>query len=249
MSGLLLRLAAPMQSWGEHSAFGERDTQNVPTRSGLLGLIAAAHGIERGQPLGELHRLTFTVRVDRPGVRMVDFHTIGGGLPRTRGVLTADGKRQSAATATIVTRRHYLSDAVFVAAVEGPDETVAATEAALRAPRWQPFLGRRSCPPEQPLLLGGVVEDPVARLHREVPIARRAPNGEAELDFVYEGEHEDAFERSELYDVPTEFTRHDRRYRPRPVSVVTTRIPRDLFTASADDYRAELATYLQGAAR
>lgn len=97
MSGLLLRLAAPMQSWGEHSVFSERDTQNFPTRSGLLGLIAAARGIERGQPLGNLHRLCFTVRVDRPGVRMVDFHTIGGGLPRARGVLTADGKRQSTA--------------------------------------------------------------------------------------------------------------------------------------------------------
>lgn len=44
MSGFLLRLAGPMQSWGEHSMFGERDTLPYPSRSGLIGMFAAAQG-------------------------------------------------------------------------------------------------------------------------------------------------------------------------------------------------------------
>ncbi|GAA3739296.1 CRISPR system Cascade subunit CasD [Spinactinospora alkalitolerans] len=251
MSGLLLRLAGPLQSWGEHSLFGERDTLSFPSRSGLLGLIAAAQGIQRGHPLGDLHQLRFTIRVDRPGVRLVDFHTIGGGLPRARTVLTADGKRQSAATATIVTKRHYLSDAVFTVATEGPDILVTDVAAALRRPRWQPFLGRRSCPPEQPLLLDRPVDDPVAELRRHVPVPRWAPRdgSDLELDFVHEGDHDDAWQRSELYDTPTEFTRHDRRYRPRPVSVVSTPVPAARCFGRSETYQAELIRYIQGAAR
>ena len=51
MSGFLLRLAGPMQSWGEHSMFGERDTLPYPSRSGLIGMFAAAQGVRRGDPL------------------------------------------------------------------------------------------------------------------------------------------------------------------------------------------------------
>ncbi len=94
MSGFLLRLAGPMQSWGEHSMFGERDTLPYPSRSGLIGMFAAAQGVRRGDPLDRYKELKFTVRVDRPGVRLVDFHTIGGGLPKERTVPTAAGERR-----------------------------------------------------------------------------------------------------------------------------------------------------------
>ncbi|MDA0564158.1 type I-E CRISPR-associated protein Cas5/CasD [Streptomonospora sp. S1-112] len=250
MSGLLLRLAAPLQSWGEHSAFGERDTAPHPTRSGLLGMLAAAHGIARGQDLGGLHQLAFTVRVDRPGVRTVDFHTVGGGYPRTRTVLTAEGKRQSAATATIVTRRHYLADAVFTVAVTGPEETIERARAALRAPHWQPYLGRRSCVPEQPLLLEALVADPVAELAR-VPVARAAPRGADHLDLplISDGAHDDARQISELYDNPTVFTRHDRRYGLRSVSETTVAVAAEDCHFRPDDFRRALAKYLHEAHR
>ncbi|MGI5473350.1 CRISPR-associated protein Cas5 [Streptomyces sp. CA-132043] len=44
MTGLLLRLAGPLQAWGTSSAFRDRDTAAHPTRSGLIGLLAAAAG-------------------------------------------------------------------------------------------------------------------------------------------------------------------------------------------------------------
>lgn len=47
MSTLLLRLAGPMQSWGTDSKFDVRRTQREPSKSGVIGLIAAALGIPR----------------------------------------------------------------------------------------------------------------------------------------------------------------------------------------------------------
>ena len=44
MATLLLRLAAPLQSWGADSKFEVRKTNREPTKSGVLGLLAAALG-------------------------------------------------------------------------------------------------------------------------------------------------------------------------------------------------------------
>ena len=41
MSVLLLRLSGPMQSWGVQSRFTVRDTGLEPSKSGVVGLIAA----------------------------------------------------------------------------------------------------------------------------------------------------------------------------------------------------------------
>src|SRR4051812_24937148 len=68
VTGLLLRLAGPLQSWGEHSTFADRDTLRYPTRSGITGIFAAAQGLRRGKPLDRYAPLTLAVRIDRPGV-------------------------------------------------------------------------------------------------------------------------------------------------------------------------------------
>ncbi|MDW8358926.1 CRISPR-associated protein Cas5, partial [Thermus sp.] len=41
MPTLLLRLQGPMQAWGTRSRFDQRDTWPYPTKSGVLGLLAA----------------------------------------------------------------------------------------------------------------------------------------------------------------------------------------------------------------
>jgi CRISPR system Cascade subunit CasD len=186
MTGFLLQLGAPLQSWGEHSAFTDRDTVAYPTRSGLIGMIASALGISRAEadsniPSGgalsfaDLRHLRFTVRIDRPGVRLTDFHTVGGGYPQHRTVPTAGGGRRKADSATIVSRRHYLSDAVFTVAVTGPDPALLTRcAAALAAPHWPLHLGRRSCPPGGLLVLRTGLANPVAELDR-VPLARPGP--------------------------------------------------------------------------
>jgi CRISPR system Cascade subunit CasD len=53
-----------------------------------------------------------------------------------------------------LSERFYLADAVFVAAVEGDSTLLRELHAALRAPVYPPYLGRRSCPPSHPVELG-----------------------------------------------------------------------------------------------
>lgn len=226
MSGIVLRLAGPLQSWGEHSTFSERDTLRFPTRSGIIGMFAAAQGISRGQPLDRYHPLTFTVRADRPGTLLRDFHTTGGGLPRDRTVPTASGGRRPAGTGTVVTRRWYLTDAVFTVAAEGPGSLIEEIAGALRAPHWQPYLGRRSCPPDQPLLLRVTGGDPAADLREAVPLPRHRTDGK---DYITVGMITETPVRdapvTDVNDVPDISGRYERRYRARAVYQAAIRVP------------------------
>lgn len=240
MSGLILRLAGPLQSWGEHSAFSDRDTQRFPTRSGLIGLFAGAYGLRRGESLERFADLEFIVRIDRPGVPLLDFHTVGGGRTRDRTVPTAEGRRRSVDTATIVTRRHYLSDAVFVVGISGPASTIDTLAERLAHPRWQPYLGRRSCPPDPPLLVKRV-EDVERELTERVPVARRAAK-DGRLDFVDE-RPDSSQARAELLDVPLSFDRFNRRYRSRTVSITSRPIPEHLWAGHGLSYLDALSAY------
>jgi CRISPR system Cascade subunit CasD len=47
MLTLLLRMRAPMMSWGDHSRFTIRDTRREPTKSAVIGLLCAALGRPR----------------------------------------------------------------------------------------------------------------------------------------------------------------------------------------------------------
>lgn len=139
MTTLLLRLAGPLQSWGSSSRFARRTTENAPTKSGVLGLLAAAQGRRRTDPLTDLLGLRFGVRVDQSGVLQRDFHT---------------AHHQVTGVALPLSERYYRADAVFLAAVAGDDELVHGLDEALRRPVFAPYLGRRSCPPEGPIRQG-----------------------------------------------------------------------------------------------
>ncbi|MEW2625790.1 type I-E CRISPR-associated protein Cas5/CasD [Streptomyces sp. NPDC048106] len=219
MSGLLLRLAGPLQSWGERSAFtAVRDTAAFPTRSALIGMFAASEGIGREETAGlkRYEKVRLTVRVDRPGVLLPDYHTVGGGFPKARTAATSGGGNKGAA---VITRRHYLSDAVFVVAVSAPDDLTEQLAQALRRPHWAPYLGRRSCPPDEPFLLRGHVADPETELLTRVPLSRTAPHGETEEDtipveFLREkptnGGSASSADTVEVNDVPVSFAQQGR---------------------------------------
>lgn len=132
MTALLLRLGAPLQSWGTSSRFTRRATDRMPSKSGIVGLLAAAQGRRRTEPLEELLSLRLAVRIEQAGRVERDFQTAA----RT-------GER----TPVSVSTRHYLADAVFLAAVEGDEALLQGLQEALRAPQFPLYLGRRSCPP------------------------------------------------------------------------------------------------------
>lgn len=73
---LVLRLAGPMQSWGSSSEFNWRQTDAQPTKSGIVGLLAAASGRRREDPIEDLLALRLGVRIDQPGTLLRDYHTV-----------------------------------------------------------------------------------------------------------------------------------------------------------------------------
>ncbi|MCZ7432312.1 type I-E CRISPR-associated protein Cas5/CasD [Streptomyces sp. WMMC1477] len=139
MTVLLLRLAGPLQSWGSAARFARRGTENAPTKSGVLGLLAAAEGRRRDADLSDLATLRFGVRIDQPGSQLRDFHTAHH----------ADSGKPMP-----LSERFYLADAMFVAGVEGDTELLRSLHRALLEPRFLPYLGRRSCPPSRPIDMG-----------------------------------------------------------------------------------------------
>ncbi len=153
MKALVLRLAGPLQSWGASSRFTRRETRAEPTKSGVLGLLAAAEGRRRTDPIDDLAGLRFGVRVDQPGRLTRDFQT---------AIRWSDGKSMP------LSYRYYLADAVFVAAVEGDPTLLGALDEALRHPVYPLYLGRRSCPTEGRVSLG-VADGDVGAVLRAVP--------------------------------------------------------------------------------
>ena len=146
MPTLLLRLAGPMQSWGTTSRFDERDSQLEPSKSGVLGLLCAALGRDRAEPVADLAALRMGVRVDREGLLMRDYQTATGVL--IAATAKPDPKR------TVVSPRYYLADAAFLVGLEGSGNALLAEcHAALKAPRWPLALGRKSYPPSLPVWL------------------------------------------------------------------------------------------------
>ena len=102
MPVLLMRLAGPLQSWGSASRFTRRETETMPTKSGVIGMIAAALGMGRDESLARFQGLRFGVRVDQPGSVLSDFQTA----------------RDDSGKSMPLSRRYYLQDAVFLAGIE-----------------------------------------------------------------------------------------------------------------------------------
>lgn len=147
MSVLLLRLAGPMQSWGVQSRFTVRDTGLEPSKSGVIGLVCAALGRQRHEPVADLAALTMGVRVDQEGTLGRDYHTAGKG-----GILKASGRvdRKN----LVVSSRYYLAGARFLVGLAGDgDGLLADAQRALCNPRWPLFLGRRAFVPGDPVWL------------------------------------------------------------------------------------------------
>jgi CRISPR system Cascade subunit CasD len=203
MSTLLLRLAAPLQSWGIDK-FERRGTERTPTKSGVIGLVAAALGRRRDESIEDLQALRFGVRIEQAGMLLRDLHMAH----------EVEFWKKHDAKYTYMTNRYYLADAVFLGGLEGDKTFLAEIENALCHPAFPLFLGRRSCPPEGKLSLGIRTGKTLLEALREEPWlsgiwSRRKAEPEVHLRIIADSDEREAdayFQR----DVPLSF---DQRYR------------------------------------
>jgi CRISPR system Cascade subunit CasD len=205
-TSVLLRLEGPLQSWGTRSRFSERDTENEPSKSGVLGLVGAALGMARDDValLGKIASCRMAVRIDREGTLLRDYHTAGGGIFRGRphGVFAAKG--------TVLTSRHYLQEASFLAALGFDDESLASRiDEALGAPKWPLALGRRACPPSLPVRMGLVSAPPEDALRAATWPSSQPPQRPVRLVVECDPRDPGAQPRQ---DQPLSFRLHDRHY-------------------------------------
>lgn len=223
MSVLLMQLAGPLQSWGASARFARRSTEPAPTKSGVVGLLAAALGRERSADLTDLTVLRFGVRIDQRGVPLRDYQTAhhfqtGKSMP--------------------VSERFYLADAVFVAAVEGDGDLIDDLHRALRRPAFLPYLGRRSCVPARRVDLGTRHDRTLEQALQEERWRaadwhqRRRREPVVELEAIVEATAEDG-PVDTLRDQPLSFDPEHRRYALRGLRHMTVEIPNPVRRRSA----------------
>lgn len=131
-----------MQSWGTTSRFDHRDTGKEPSKSGVVGLLAAALGLDRGDwtHVAPLTRLVMGVRHDRAGEPKRDYQT-------AKDIISADASKVHG---TAVTTREYLADSAFLVGLECGDRgLLERAHAGLRDPVWPLALGRKSYVPSE----------------------------------------------------------------------------------------------------
>jgi CRISPR system Cascade subunit CasD len=160
---LLFRLHGPMASWGEVAVGERRPTSDTPTRSAVLGLVAAALGLRREdeEPLRSLFAgYGFGCRVDSPGTLLVDYHTAQIApeqalKKRPRPSVRAEELAfHKDALSTTLSTRDYRCDALATACLWARGEapwTLEQLVEALHRPAFTLYLGRKSCPLDLPL--------------------------------------------------------------------------------------------------
>ena len=158
MHFLLFTLYAPMGSFGEIAVGERRMSWARPGRSAVLGLVAAALGIERSDET--THRnlessLFYAVRTDAPGRPLLDYHTAQ--TPKVRRGRTFATRRQELEADdlnTVLSSREWRADAYFTVALwPRRSEAVDLNEMAdaLQRPRFVLYFGRKSAPLGLPL--------------------------------------------------------------------------------------------------
>jgi len=159
-SYLLIRLYGAMASWGGVAVGEARPSADRPTKSALMGLLAAAMGLRRSEEeaLLALHRgYGLAVRVDAAGELLRDYHTTQVPSEQRKVVyatrreeLLAEKKKLN----TILSQRDYRLDACYSVALwcrESAPYALSVLQEALKEPKFSLYLGRKACPLALPL--------------------------------------------------------------------------------------------------
>lgn len=177
MPTLLLRMRAPMMSWGDHSRFTIRDSRREPTKSAVIGLLCAALGRPRWELTYDLAALKMGVRVNQEGVVQCDYHTVLDSI-----------KSSGSKGDTVISQRYYVADADYLVGLEGDRPLLETLDAALQSPCWQLYFGRKSFVPSQPVhVRDGLLDVSLEEALRQYPYrARKRGKPPKQLRYVLE---------------------------------------------------------------
>ena len=182
MKYLLFTLYGPFSAFGGIAVGERRGTWPIPSKSAVVGMVAAAMGVARIHEEEHIRiqaALAFAVRTDAPGRIVNDYHTIQS-PPKMKGRTFATRKEETAVKdlGTILSRREWICDGFFTVALwnmpaASEDVCVPVIRNALEKPVFSPYLGRKAAPPALPFR-PEVIEQPslqeafAARCHTDV---------------------------------------------------------------------------------
>lgn len=161
---LVFRLRGPLMAFGEITVGERRSLWDAPSKSAVLGLVAACLGLERDQH-DELMALddglSFAVRIDHPGTPLRDYHTSQAAKEverkrREKAGLPVGTRRDDLDCddlSTMLSQRYYRVEAEVTVALwvrSDASQDLHALAKALKKPVFTPYLGRKSCPLSAP---------------------------------------------------------------------------------------------------
>lgn len=207
MPSLLLAFEGPMQAWGSGSKFDNRFTENIPTKSGVIGLIAAAMGRKREEDLEDLNELKLSVRIDQPGTLLDDLQ-----------ILTIQGQDP------YLSHKFYLSDAKFLVAISHQDIAfLQKISNSIQNPVYPIYLGRRNCVPTGPIVKELVETDGIESLKSQPWLASawfKKRNKSDQFRMRLFSEEQEGFRQFIHKDYPVSFNKNHRQYKSRMFSEI-----------------------------
>ena len=161
---LIFRLYGMMASWGDIAVGEFRPSFDRPSKSAVIGMVAAALGIRRDEEerlRGLATGYDMAVRIDMPGILLRDYHTAqvppsGKGrkkiiFPTRKAELSVPKDELN----TILSSRDYRCDAVYSVCLwsrtAAPPHSLTDLKQHLEKPVFGLCLGRKSCPLALPL--------------------------------------------------------------------------------------------------
>lgn len=178
MEALIFQLYGPLASWGAPAVGETRPSSDHPGRAALLGLLAASLGIRRDDGSGQqalASSVRFAVKQHSAGSLMRDYHTVQ--VPgRDKNARYFTRKDELAVPKnklnTVLSSREYRQGGLWQVAVllnEHSGWSLDELEAALRAPVFTPYLGRKACPLAVPLAPQKIQADGLREAFAAVP--------------------------------------------------------------------------------
>lgn len=213
---LLFQLYGPLASWGGIAVGDQRPSFDRPSKSAVVGLLAAALGLRRpdwrlapaeAEPLDKEHRVLaehfyLALRVEVQGIYLKDYHTVqvpsGGPYPsrasELQRVLPGSGGKQ--------TYREYYAGMRAIVCVserkpEKPPEiagealTLERLCNSILRPGFLLYLGRKACPPALPL--DPYIDDAASNVREALQNAAR--RYQQHLDYLFGDEDENEEDR------------------------------------------------------
>jgi CRISPR system Cascade subunit CasD len=142
-STITIRLKGPIASFNDMPKTQYRLTRQQPTKTAIVGLLAACLGRKRDEDLSDLMELDIAIHGPNPKHEVLeDYQTI-------RNAVTNNGDSGRNG----ITTRWYLQDVDFLINISGSSELVEACEKAIVNPWFPPYAGRKNCVLTEPLLL------------------------------------------------------------------------------------------------